>query len=88
MKSMIILRDNGDYDFVYGALLINNDDVETIKKAIENIMDEYYDGVIYDWDSNSLDYVLMKLNGKYEYIFVDNDEYILINKNKVHNAFI
>lgn len=81
MKSMIILKDNEDRDFVYGALLVNYDDVETIKKAIEDIMDEYYDGVIYDWDSNSLDYVLMKLNGKYEYTLIHQDDYI-------HNSFI
>lgn len=73
MKNIIILRDNGDYNYIYGALLVNDSDmVEPIKEEIKNIMNEYYDNQdeIAERFGNTLDYVLFNLEGKFEYEFI------------------
>lgn len=73
MKNIIILRDNGDYNYIYGALLVNDIDmVEPIKEEIKNIMEEYYDNQdeIAERFGNTLSYVLFKLDGKFEYEFI------------------
>ena len=73
MKNIIILRDNGDYNYIYGALLVNDIDmVEPIKEEIKNIMNEYYDNQdeIAERFGNTLSYVLFKLDGKFEYEFI------------------
>lgn len=73
MKNIIILRDNGDYNYIYGALIVNDIDmVEPIKEEIKNIMEEYYDNQdeIAERFGNTLSYVLFKLDGKFEYEFI------------------
>lgn len=74
MKNIIILRDNGDYNYIYGALLVNDIDmVEPIKEEIKNIMDEYYDNQdeIAERFGNTLSYILFMLDGKFEFEFID-----------------
>ena len=73
MKNIIILRDNGDYNYIYGALLVNDIDmVEPIKEEIKNIMNEYYENQdeVAERFGNTLEYVLFMLDGKFEYEFI------------------
>ena len=72
MKNIIVLRDNGDYNYIYGALLVNANEKDAIQAEINNIINEFYeDNIIDTWNGNTLDYVLFNIDGKFEYEFID-----------------
>lgn len=59
MKDIILLRDNEEGNYIYGALLVDKDKAEDIKEKINIIMEFFYNHVANtNYSGNTYDYVL------------------------------
>ena len=72
MKKLIELRDNQDANFRYGAILIDASLVDEIQNEINEIMNYFYEHIMEYWDANTEEYVLQKLQNKYDFEYISS----------------